>query len=81
MDDLNHLFQEHHELKQKLQSIYEATQDPGPRERDALFNRRWTEEKGFNRGLAVLSKELDADGTAGDDVKAFSAYIESVSRP
>jgi hypothetical protein len=80
-DDLNHLFQEHPELKQKLQSIYKATQDPGPRERDAPFDQRWTKEKGFNSGLAVLSRELDADGAAGDDVKAFSAYIESVSRP
>jgi hypothetical protein len=80
MDELNHLFNKYPELKQKLQSIYSATQNPGPREGDAPYNRRWTEEKGFNRGLALLSRELDADGAAGDDVKAFAAYIESLSR-
>lgn len=83
--DLEQLFSKHPHLKQKLKSIYDATQDLGPHSEfekggRARSDRVWSEEKGFNRGLALLSKELESNDVAGDDIKAFAAYIERLSQ-
>lgn len=85
-DHLVQLFKDHPELKQKLKSIYDITQDQSlhtgyERGGNSRFDRGWSEEKGFNRGLALLSKELESSGSDTDDLKAFAACVKSLAHP
>lgn len=67
-------------LRAKLRSIYEATQDPGSRPESQFddgrrFERRWSEEKGFNDGMALLQRQLESGSADSADLRTFAAYI------
>jgi len=74
------MFAKYPNLKAKLRSIYEATQDPASRPGSQAGSsghteRRWSEEKGFNHGMALLQRQLDSDGAGSEDLIVFAAYI------
>ena len=74
------MFAKYPNLRAKLRSIYEATQDPGPRlesqfDDGSRFERRWSEEKGFNRGMALLQRQLVSEDVDSKGLKIFAAYV------
>ena len=83
-DALNNLFAKYPSLRAKLRSIYEATQDSEPKPGSqtggrSRFERGWSEEKGFARGMALLQQELESNVTDSDGLRAFAAYIAANS--
>ena len=79
-EDLVQMFTKYPNLRTKLRSIYEATQDPASRPEsqfgdDSRFERRWSEEKGFNHGMALLQRQLESEGADSKGLKIFAAYV------
>ena len=77
---LNQMFTKYSDLRAKLRSIYEATQDPTSRPEGQFddtrrFERRWSEEKGFNDGMALLQRQLESGAADSADLRTFAAFI------
>lgn len=77
------LFQRYPDLRAKLKKIYEETLDPtiradvGGRPRNPRFEPRWSEQKGFDLGLAVLKAKLESQVVNTEDLEAFVAWVNS----
>ena len=74
------MFTRYPTLRAKLRSIFEATQDPGSRSKSQADNgshyeRRWSEEKGFEHGMAMLQRQLGPEGADSEDLRMFAMYI------
>jgi hypothetical protein len=77
------LFQRYPDLRAKLKKIYEQTLDPssrgdvGGRPRNPRFEPRWSEQKGFDQGLAVLKAKLESEVVDTEDLEAFVTWVNS----
>jgi hypothetical protein len=82
-EDLEKMFDTHPELKAKLKAIYDATLDPRSNSAHAdgpgHFDRKWSEAKGFARGMDLLQRGLDSDAVDAEDVRMFAAYVAANS--
>lgn len=84
-EELDQLFQQYPLLRAKLHAIYQETLDPGSRPDAAhrqhrpRIDTRWTEEKGFEKGLRILKAKLETDSATQADMQAFVAFVSSNS--
>lgn len=76
MQELQQLFKDHPELRNKLKHIYEASLDPStlPDSKGVRHDSRWSEDKGFSRALELLRRQVSGPGGA-EDLQAFSEFV------
>jgi hypothetical protein len=84
-EEVDQLFQQHPQLRGKLDAIYQETLELNARSggrhqyRSSRPERHWTEEKGFEQGLKLLKAKLDSDSTDQEDLRAFASLVSSRS--
>ena len=84
-EELDQLFQQHPQLRAKLDAIFQETLDPRSRRnqsqppRNSRFEQHWTEEKGFEKGLRLLKAKLQTDSADQDDLRAFAIFVSARS--
>lgn len=76
VQQVQQLFSDHPDLRNKLKHIYEASLDPSTvsDSKARRHNSGWSEDKGFSHALELLRRQ--ASGPEGaDDLKAFTEFV------